>query len=427
MYKNGTTLHNHPSLPRAGFSTKPVLIMCCIIALILSLSGCAESSSTKSGKAIDYSTGISMEESSDIAITEQSGKSSAPSHTYTTGTVESTRSDTPTLRENGIIIKKGKNAATIQLQDCKDILLKISSGETEGLSVKEYEGDERIEINGDGITLYRDGDFIYTIINPSGGMQKITGTEAYTLDKGSTWYVNYFEHPTQFGSMYILDKRIIFTYDIKENRIAVPAISYDYGESFTHAIGCSLISDILTLPGVDNSCYCYGEVSHVDREHNLLTVHWYMDSISIYSNYDTKAVYTMDVNMDTFDIIKEEDLSGLAKFAVAYAETGFVFPDSSTDLLNPDVVKKHLEREYELSTPEQVIWEIELGINEIYARNGVDFSGTDYEKHFKATNWYKPVAGKNIEEIDLNQVERSNLDFLEALKKHYHSGAKDKD
>ena len=397
--------------------------MCCIIALMLPLSGCADSSSMKSGKAINDSTVNSTEESSDIAITEHSGNPSVSSYTYTVGTDTSSQSDPSTLLENGIIIKKGMNAATIQLQDCKDILLKISSGETEGLSVKEYEGDERIEINGDGITLYRDGDFIYTIINPSGGMQKITGTEAYTLDKGSTWYVNHFEHPTQFGSMYILDKRIIFTYDIKENRVAVPAISYDYGESFTHAIGCSLISDILTLPGVDNSCYCYGEVSHVDREHNLLTVHWYMDSISIYSNYDTKAVYTMDVNMDTFDIIKEEDLSGLAKFATAYAETGFVFPDSSTDLLDPDTVQDRFEKEYEISTSEQVIWEIELGINEIYARKGVDFSGTDYDNYFKGTNWYNPVANKSPGTIHLNQIEQSNLDLLEALKVQYRSKA----
>ena len=427
MYKNGTTLHNHPSLPRAGFSTKPVLIMCCIIALMLPLSGCADSSSMKSGKAINDSTVNSTEESSDIAITEHSGNPSVSSYTYTVGTDTSSQSDPSTLLENGIIIKEGMNAATIQFQDCKDILLKISSGETEGLSVKEYEGDERIEINGDGITLYRDGDFIYTIINPSGGMQKITGTEAYTLDKGSTWYVNHFEHPTQFGSMYILDKRIIFTYDIKENRVAVPAISYDYGESFTHTIDCSPVLDILMLPGVDNSCYYYGEVSHVDREHNLLTVHWYMDSLSIYSNYDTKAVYAMDVNMDTFDIIKEEDLSGLAKFATAYAETGFVFPDSSTDFLDPDMVKKHFEREYEFSTPEQVIWEIEIGINEIYARNGVDFSGTDYEKYFKATNWYNPVVDKSSEEIELNKIERSNLDLLEYLKVRYCSKSEDRE
>lgn len=225
--------------------------------------------------------------------------------------------------------------------------------------------------------------------------------------------------------MYILDKRIIFTYDIKENRIAIPAISYDYGESFTHAIGCSLISDILSLPGVDNCCYCYGEVSHVDREHNLLTVHWYIDSISIYSNYDTQTVYTMDVNMDTFDIIKEEDLSGLAKFAATFAETGFVFPDSSTDLLDPEVVNDHFEREYELSTSEQVIWEIEIGINEIYARNGVDFYGTDYEKYFKTKTWYNPVADKSSEEIELNQIERSNLDLLESLMILYRSKAAD--
>lgn len=256
-------------------------------------------------------------------------------------------------------------------------------------------------------------------------MQKITGTEAYTLDKGSTWYVNYFEHPTQLGSMYILDKRIIFTYDIKENRVANPAISYDYGESFTHTIGCSPVSDILMLPGVDDSCYCYGEVSQVDREHNLLTLCWYMDSLSIHSNYDVKAIYTVDVDMDTFDIIEEEDLSGLAEFAEAYADTEYVFPDSSTELLDPETVKDHFEREYALSTPEQVIWEIELGINEIYARNGADFSRTDYEEYFKATNWYSPVADKSREEIDFNQIERTNLDLLESLKIHYCSKKED--
>ena len=60
------------------------------------------------GKALTDSTTFSMEESSGINITEQSGKSSAPSHTYTVGTVESTQSDPPTLKENGIILKKGK-------------------------------------------------------------------------------------------------------------------------------------------------------------------------------------------------------------------------------------------------------------------------------------------------------------------------------
>ena len=159
----------------------------------------------------------------------------------------------------------------------------------------------------------------------------------------------------------------------------------------------------------------------------FVSKHSYMDSLSIYSNYDTKAVYAMDVNMDTFDIIKEEDLSGLAKFATAYAETGFVFPDSSTDFLDPDMVKKHFEREYEFSTPEQVIWEIEIGINEIYARNGVDFSGTDYEKYFKATNWYNPVVDKSSEEIELNKIERSNLDLLEYLKVRYCSKSEDRE
>ena len=425
MKKNGKTLRNYQLLIGVRILANAIFVITCIISLILFLSGCAKDSSMDDGKPLTDSTTFSMEESSGINITEQSGKTSAPSHTYTAGTVESTQSDPPTLKGNGIILKKGKNAATIQLQDCKNILLKISSGNTEGLSVKEYEGDQKIEINGDGITLYHDGNFIYAIINPSGGMQKITGTEAYTLDKGSTWYVNHFEHPTQFGSMYILDKRIIFTYDIKENRVAVPAISYDYGESFTHTIDCSPVSDILMLPGVDNSCYCYGEVSQVDREHNLLTLCWYMDSLSIHSNYDVKAVYTVDVDMDTFEIIEEEDLSGLAEFAEAYADTEYVFPDSSTELLDPETVKDYFEREYALSTPEQVIWEIELGINEIYARNGADFSGTDYEEYFKATNWYSPVADKSREEIVFNQIERSNIDLLESLKIHYCSKKED--
>ena len=58
-------------------------------------------------------------------------------------------------------------------------------------------------------------------------------------------------------------------------------------------------------------------------------------------------------------------------------------------------------------------------INEIYARKGYDFTGTAYENYFSQKSWYAPVKGKIVQESEINQYEKENIDLLVKLEKNY--------
>lgn len=58
--------------------------------------------------------------------------------------------------------------------------------------------------------------------------------------------------------------------------------------------------------------------------------------------------------------------------------------------------------------------EIQMAINEIYARYGRDFGGGSMQEYFESTGWYTPQPGLTDEEIIemLSEVEWENLEFL---------------
>lgn len=58
--------------------------------------------------------------------------------------------------------------------------------------------------------------------------------------------------------------------------------------------------------------------------------------------------------------------------------------------------------------------EIQLIINEIYARHGREFQSQDNIDYFSAQDWYEPVSGKSDEEIvsEFNEYEKANVELL---------------
>lgn len=59
-------------------------------------------------------------------------------------------------------------------------------------------------------------------------------------------------------------------------------------------------------------------------------------------------------------------------------------------------------------------------INEIYARIGYDFTGTEYyEEYLSLKSWYYPIPGKTVEEEELNPFEKANIDLLVSFEKQY--------
>lgn len=58
--------------------------------------------------------------------------------------------------------------------------------------------------------------------------------------------------------------------------------------------------------------------------------------------------------------------------------------------------------------------EIQMIINEIYARHGREFHTQENIDYFNAQDWYEPVAGKSDEEIanEFNAYEKENVELL---------------
>lgn len=83
-------------------------------------------------------------------------------------------------------------------------------------------------------------------------------------------------------------------------------------------------------------------------------------------------------------------------------QTGYILPDSSERYL----------KAYEIENCTHD--EIQLMINEIYARHGREFHSQDNIDYFNALDWYVPVSGKTDEEIvkEFNVYEKANVDLL---------------
>ena len=106
--------------------------------------------------------------------------------------------------------------------------------------------------------------------------------------------------------------------------------------------------------------------------------------------------------------------------AKEYAESGYIFEDSSQAYLNQEEVERRYFYETMITQdPASTVQEIRYAINEIYARKNYDFTGTDYERYFQDKNWYSPVTGKTVQEEELNRYEKANIDFLADLEKQY--------
>lgn len=80
----------------------------------------------------------------------------------------------------------------------------------------------------------------------------------------------------------------------------------------------------------------------------------------------------------------------------------YILPDSADRYLNAEEII-HYSKD-----------EIQLIINEIYARHGREFHSQDNIEYFSGLDWYKPVSGKTDEDIvkEFNSYEKANVDLL---------------
>ena len=83
-------------------------------------------------------------------------------------------------------------------------------------------------------------------------------------------------------------------------------------------------------------------------------------------------------------------------------EATYLMPDSAERYLEASDIENYSHDE------------VQLIINEIYARHGLEFHSREYIDYFSAQDWYEPVSGKSDEEIvsEFNEFEKANVDLL---------------
>lgn len=135
--------------------------------------------------------------------------------------------------------------------------------------------------------------------------------------------------------------------------------------------------------------FCYNR-SHISSEEK---------SINNYMNAQQAqtAVDTVEAECVSSGDVKEED--ALEK---TEEEAVYLLSDSAERYLEASDIDSYSHDE------------IQLIINEIYARHGREFQSQDNIDYFSAQDWYKPVSGKSDEEIvsEFNDYERANVELL---------------
>ncbi len=132
------------------------------------------------------------------------------------------------------------------------------------------------------------------------------------------------------------------------------------------------------------------------------------DEISITAEYDEALAEVLKLEIigvktkyKVSGLEEGEDLAFLGGSAYSLYWADFIFPDSSCEYIDEEVLEY-----YDTD-------EIELAINEIYARHGYIFENDKYKDYYQQFTWYKPMYSKDkFNSAWFNTYESSNIELL---------------
>lgn len=135
--------------------------------------------------------------------------------------------------------------------------------------------------------------------------------------------------------------------------------------------------------------------SHVSSEEQ--TISEYMNAQQAQVSSDTVEAKTVSA-----ENVQDTDSDDEAVSEENAASSAYLMPDSAERYLDASDIEGYSRDE------------IQLIINEIYARHGREFSIQENIDYFSAQDWYEPIAGKSDEEInnEFNAYEKANIELL---------------
>lgn len=136
--------------------------------------------------------------------------------------------------------------------------------------------------------------------------------------------------------------------------------------------------------------------SHVSSEEQAITD--YMNAQQAQVVTDTAEAEAVSVD-DVQDAASDDEETGSEEESTKAA---YLMPDSADRYLDASDIAGYSHDE------------IQLIINEIYARHGREFKTQENIDYFNAQDWYEPVSGKSDEVIvsEFNEFEKANVELL---------------
>lgn len=137
---------------------------------------------------------------------------------------------------------------------------------------------------------------------------------------------------------------------------------------------------------------------------------WWSTKTWYYYGYESlenlyKAVVTSNMDLYNHEDNMDESVApeSIPEDVSETGETGYVFPNSSSELLS--------RSDLEGMTAE----ECKIARNEIYARHGRKFRDEELQAYFNACDWYEgTIEPDDFKETDLNEIEIANKDLIVA-------------
>lgn len=137
--------------------------------------------------------------------------------------------------------------------------------------------------------------------------------------------------------------------------------------------------------------------THISSEEQAISSYMNAQLDQTVSDIEEDEIVAMENGQDVDNDVTETTVSTEGTVSEVY-----LLPDSAERYLEASDIEGYSHDE------------IQLRINELYARHGRVFKLQENIDYFNAQDWYEPVPGKSDEEIvnEFNAYERANLDLL---------------
>lgn len=259
-------------------------------------------------------------------------------------------------------------------------------------------------------TVIKDGSFIWVMIPQDSGMQKTYYLVCRSEDAGKSWEYMQEEYAVTAGIDDICSKDgfIFLTSGSRMNWSKLEIFAENGNKKYTGYDREEILPEKYQLLA-ERAC---AKIKKVDTKKKQIELEWYG------VENQKEAFLTEKLSFSGKNIEFDSKVEDYRAYREQEEKTGYTFAKADSEVLKEEDLRKIYDQE-KLIGEVSPAYSIRIAINEIYARKGYDFTGTAYENYFSQKSWYAPVKGKIVQESEINQYEKENIDLLVKLEKNY--------